>query len=181
MDVLHRKPAFRSLQGAPAGDLCLRIVGTAREGQMVRLTSRKCTIGSAKGCSLRLRAAGVRPMHCLVLRGSRGTVVRSWAPNTRLNGHTFCDATLVEGDRLKVGSIEFEVVAQCALVQSAGDSGPQSTEVSKLSSATQQVQVLRRRARTLIGAVRDLQAEVVRLSHCEKSESNRTNDLQHGI
>ncbi len=194
MEVLNRKPAFRLLQGAPAGELCLRIVGTASDGRIVRITTPKCTIGSAKGCSLRLRAAGVRPMHCLVLCGSRGTVARAWAPNTQLNGHDFTDAPLVGGDRLKIGPIELEVVVENPKdhVDSQTAGVQRATAGSRRSNRSEQVQALRRRVRKLIGAMRGLQEEVERLrglaevqvdeprQELEKYKPLRTNDLQHG-
>ena len=77
---------------------------------MIRLSSPKCTIGSAEGCTLRLRCVGVKPLDCVIFRGSHGTVVRSWSTNNRLNGQDFVDAPLVAGDRLKVGPIELEVL-----------------------------------------------------------------------
>ncbi len=41
-------------------------------------------------------------------------VVRSWHPDTRLNGRPFADARLAAGDRLRVGPIEFEVLGPAA-------------------------------------------------------------------
>lgn len=93
-----------------AEDLVLKVRGSSRDGQVLRLKSPKCTIGSGSRCTLRLRARGVRPIHCLVVRGSSSTVVRRWSPDTRLNGRTFTDAELVRGDRLSVGTIELEVL-----------------------------------------------------------------------
>ncbi len=77
----------------------------------MKLTAAKCAVGSAKGCTLRLRARGVRPVHLLILRGATGAVARAWAPETRLNGEPFRDARLEAGDRLSVGPVEFEVLA----------------------------------------------------------------------
>jgi chromosome segregation ATPase len=111
MVLVASKERSRFTQGSPPGDLCLRVVGSARDGQVVRLTAAKCAIGSAEGCTLRLRARGVRPVHCLVLRGANGTVARSWAPNTQINGEPFRDAVLEAGDRLTIGPVEFEVLA----------------------------------------------------------------------
>ena len=99
-----------SLLDTGSGDLVFRVCGSSRHGQIVRLRSAKCTIGSARQCTLRLRARGVGPVHCLVLRGAGGTVVRRWSPDTRLNGRTFGDARLVPGDRLGIGTIELEVI-----------------------------------------------------------------------
>jgi chromosome segregation ATPase len=93
------------------GDLVLRIRGTSRDGQVLRLRARKCTIGSGQQCILRLNARHVAPLHCLILRGGHGTVVRSWTADTRLNGKTFSDAMLAPGDRLGIGLLDFEVVA----------------------------------------------------------------------
>jgi len=96
---------------AATGDLVLRVCGTSRHGQIVRLKSDKCSIGSGRQCTLRLRARGVRPLHCLLLRGAGGSVVRRWAPDTRLNGRAFTDADLAPGDRLSIAGIDLEVVA----------------------------------------------------------------------
>ena len=77
---------------------------------MIRLASTKCTIGSDVGCTLRLRAPGVDPLHCLILRGPRQTVIRRWSAATRLNDREFVDAPLNVGDRLGIGPLELEVV-----------------------------------------------------------------------
>jgi hypothetical protein len=95
-------------------ELTLRVVGTEHDGRILRIKSAKCTIGSAQGCTLRLRAPGVRGVHCLVLRGAGGLAVRNWSPDTRLNGRTFTDALLTNGDRLTVGPLEFEILTSVA-------------------------------------------------------------------
>ncbi len=88
----------------------LRILGTNRDGQIVRIGANKCTIGSGPHCTVRLRAGGIYPLHCLILRGAEKTVVRRWAPDTLLNGRTFTDSELRPGDRLSIGRIELEVL-----------------------------------------------------------------------
>jgi hypothetical protein len=103
-------PARRSLADAAAGDLVLRVFGFSRNGQIVRLRATKCTIGSGPQCTLRLRAPGVAPLHCLLLRGPAGTVARCWSADTRLNHRAFTDAAVVPGDRLEVGPIELEIL-----------------------------------------------------------------------
>jgi hypothetical protein len=110
MVIIASKDRSSRVQGSPPGDLRLQVVGSARDGQIVELAAAKCAIGSAAGCTLRLRARGVRPVHCLILRGANGTVARSWAPNTRINGQPFRDALLEAGDRLSIGPVEFEVL-----------------------------------------------------------------------
>ncbi len=103
-------PADATLPDVATGDLVFRIVGTSRSGQIIRLRSKKCTIGSSAGCTLRLVARGIRPVHCLILRGESSTVVRCWAPETRLNGGAFTDAPISTGDRLCLGPIELEIL-----------------------------------------------------------------------
>ena len=102
--------SLSAMLGNPSKDLVLRIRNTIHEGRLVRLSAGKCTIGSARDCTLRLRADGVAPTHCLILRGRRHTVVRRWAEDTRLNDRSFDDARLEVGDRLGIGPLELEVV-----------------------------------------------------------------------
>jgi hypothetical protein len=99
-----------SILDADVEDLVLRICNSARRGQIVRLRSRKCTIGSGPRCTLRLRARGVQPLHCLILRGAPGAAIRCYASDTRLNGRAFDDARLAPGDRLSIGPLDFEVL-----------------------------------------------------------------------
>jgi hypothetical protein len=47
----------------------------------------------------------------LILRGPNATIIRRWSPDTRLNGRSFTEAPLSAGDRLNIGSLEFEIVA----------------------------------------------------------------------
>jgi hypothetical protein len=91
--------------------LHLRLSGSSRDGQSFRLSAAKCTIGSASGCTLRLRAPGVLPLHCLILRGPCGVVARAVAADSRLNGVPFHDARLKPSDRLSFGPIEFVIEA----------------------------------------------------------------------
>ncbi len=100
-----------SLFGATDGYLTLRVCSREHRGRVVRLASQKCTIGSGPQCTLRLRGRGIRPLHCLILRGESGTYIRRWSPDTSLNGRGFNVARLKPGDRLHVAAIEFEVLS----------------------------------------------------------------------
>jgi len=99
-----------SLLGAVPGELVLRMTVGPQAGRVVRLSAAKCSIGSAPHCTLRLRGAGIEPVHCVILRGAKQTVARRWSHDTRLNDRTFDDATLRGGDRLSLGPVEFQVV-----------------------------------------------------------------------
>ena len=130
-----------SLLGTPPGELALRVCGGKLDGRVVRLSSPKCTIGSGRRCTLKLRQKDGWPLNCLILRGAIGSVVRRWSPDTRLNGRAFTDAPLCQGDRLSCGSVEFEVL------------GNISTR-NGLSQHQEAVRHLRCRARRMIDGLR---------------------------
>src|SRR5688500_4214631 len=98
------------LPAATQAELTLCVCGTPQNGRLVRLRGANCTVGSDNQCTLRLRAAGVSPLHCLILRGNDRTIVRSLSGVTRINGQDISEANLELGDRLMIGTIEFEVV-----------------------------------------------------------------------
>lgn len=100
----------RASSSPSAGHLALRIGSPPRTGQIVRLAARKILVGSAPHCQLRLRAPGVLPVHCLLLRGPQGLFARCLARDTRHNGWPFQDALLNDGDCLSIGPIELEIV-----------------------------------------------------------------------
>lgn len=104
------KPASRLL-GKSTSPLVLKIEGTERDGQIIRIHAPKCLIGSSSDCQLRLIAADVQPKHCVIYRGPSGMIVKSWTRDTRVNGDTISEAWLRVGDRLSLGSLSFEVLA----------------------------------------------------------------------
>ncbi len=178
VDVANEQP-FDLVQGRAASDLCLRVVGSSRDGQLIRLAAAKCTIGSSRRCTLRLSGAGVRPVHCLILRGSRGTVIRSCGAGTLLNGATFADAPLGPGDRLSIGRIELEVLASKLRSREAGSPGtansPALTTQLFERRFRDQVRISRARTRMLLDAVRTLRAEVARLYTLSIGETSQQN------
>ena len=92
------------------GKLTLRVHGRGHEPRLVRIQAAKCTVGSAAGCTLRLRSAGVAPLACWILRGKCGAVVRRMHGAATLNGGALEEAPLQAGDRLRIGAVELEVV-----------------------------------------------------------------------
>jgi hypothetical protein len=67
-------------------------------------------------------------VHCLILRGEQGTVIRRWSPHTRLNGATFTDALLQPGDRLSIGPVELDVI-------STGQTVAENSQTSEVAAA----------------------------------------------
>lgn len=122
-------PAAQTPAIAP---LRLRFRGGQHDGQVVRINSNKCTIGSAPNATLRLACPGVHPIHCLIMNGSGGTAIRSMSPDTLLNGETFDDAQLQAGDVLSAGPLQLEVVPQ----ESASDSAPAPAPAPAPATAT---------------------------------------------
>lgn len=102
-----------SAQTAPEvtlGKLTLRVRGPAGVVQTVVLTAECCRIGSGEGCTLRLRAPGIRDVHCVISRGPKRTVVRGLTKEAWLNGAVFFESPLVVGDCLRVGTLEIDVL-----------------------------------------------------------------------
>jgi len=156
--------------------LVLRVCGTSRHGEIVRLQSPKCTIGSDRRCTLRLDIPGVHPVHCLIVQGRRRAVVRRWGPDTCLNGSTFSDAELTPGDRLGIGPVEMEVLDTNVL-----PSPPQSPESRAIQDSPTSVNISRRlnlanhqgrrRARQLIQQLRQARDELARLRERSSEEA----------
>src|SRR5690348_8206249 len=93
--VAERCPGSRLLSSA--GEMKLRVHAPKHEPREVRIRSPKCTIGSAAGCTLRLRARGVGGLHCWILRGPQGSVIRRIHGSTTLNGAQFDEAPVKIG------------------------------------------------------------------------------------
>ncbi len=116
LQTIFDKRRPQGLLGSPHDELRLRVRGPRCEGQLVAVRVPKCTIGSSESCNFPLNGPGIYPVHCLILRGQRGAVVRCLAPGTTLNGMQVQDATLFTGDRLRIGPYELEVLLTVANV-----------------------------------------------------------------
>jgi chromosome segregation ATPase len=168
--VVAEKRSSQLVQGQGTRDLWLRVVGSRRDGQIIRLTAPKCTIGSADGCTLRLRAAGVRAVQCLVLRGARGTVARSCHASTRLNGRAFSDAAVVAGDRLQIGPITLEVVDPPSRAQPPDAATVEPSPSPGEQSSRDVARVGRERTRKFIHAVRTMRSELATFQRQSEQE-----------
>lgn len=145
------KPSLRKsrLLGSPPAPLRMRVLGGEHDGRLIEIASPKCTIGSARGCTLRLRASGVRPLHCWILRGKGGTLVRRYAPDAQLNGRGFIDRFLTAGDTLQVGPIRLNIL-ECpaaAAEEPEAESVVASAEFRLLEHSTQESAASLARAR----------------------------------
>ena len=173
-------PSNRSrtgLLGGATSDLTLRICGTQYDGQVIRIAGTKCSIGAGTGCTLRLRAKGVDPLHCVILRGQSKTIVRQWSPNTRLNGRTFSDEQLRVGDRLAIGPIELEVLEDTprpAAIESGDTRGDRQND-ERLREARR---LNRRRVRDLAGELRSARQRVEELQDTVQQQGSEHQQLE---
>jgi chromosome segregation ATPase len=81
-----------------------------QKGARVPLRLPVTVIGSGPGCDVRLTAAGVGPVHCVVVVTPAGPAVRSLFPGaTRVNGRPTAAALLSHDDELAVGPCVFRL------------------------------------------------------------------------
>jgi len=108
---LGKPGATSSMLGGTTGEFLLKVTAGSQIGRLVRLSSAKCTIGSAGYCTLRIHGAEIEPVQCVVLHGPQKSIIRRWAGSMLLNDRSFDDAPLKTGDRLAFGSVEFQVMS----------------------------------------------------------------------
>jgi chromosome segregation ATPase len=94
----------------PTGELVVhngRLSG-ARKALGAALT----LVGRAEGCEVRLNVEGVLPIHCAVVHGPDGLVLRALpGALTLLNGEPVAEGPLRDGDVIAVGPFQFRVTA----------------------------------------------------------------------
>lgn len=150
-NVAPRSKHDSRLLGKSTSALVLKIEGTERDGQIIRVHAPKCLIGSSANCQLRLIAADVQPKHCVIYRGASGMLVKSWTRDTRVNGDTISEAWLRIGDRLSLGSLSFEVLED----QQSETASPSQTQPNLSKSQRKLRKKSNRRIRNLLNFVRE--------------------------
>lgn len=88
----------------------LRLHGGTEDERLIAIPPGKHSVGSGPRCQIRLDAAGVAAMECLLVRDAAGLRVRRWSDKTLVNGQPLEEANLVAGDLLTVGPVEIEIV-----------------------------------------------------------------------
>jgi chromosome segregation ATPase len=131
-------------------------------------------VGTAPGCELGIEAAGVAPVHCVIVRGSDAFHVRNCAGRlgTRVNGFPIQESPLSDQDQLQIGPFVLEVRIPAGYFQVAGDAGDagdagnaqvRERQLLRLQRSrrhlTQLALGLRRRVVTLRASSRPVQAE----------------------
>ncbi len=154
-------PSPSPLLGQVDGVLTLKVRSSEYRGRVLRIRAPKCTIGSHPSCTLRLRAEGVRSVHCVILRGREGTFIRRWAGDTCLNGARFADTRLQAGDRLNIGPIELEVLEATCPPDDAAPIRPAAAATGQqVSDLTAELESLRRQANETESRADDAQTDL---------------------
>ncbi len=91
----------------------LKVVGGKQDGKLIPLTSKKFVIGREQDCHLRPNSDSVSRHHCVISLDDFSVQVRDLGSS---NGTLVNDVRVLgvqqvkSGDRLKIGSLEFEIV-----------------------------------------------------------------------
>jgi hypothetical protein len=83
------------------------------EGQptrRLRLAGARYTLGSGVGCSIRLEDASLRSLHAVLMRDHERILVRAYSVPFQINNVRTNEGILHVGDRLRLGSYEFELL-----------------------------------------------------------------------
>lgn len=93
-------------QNSKPTKLAFALRSKQRADQELVLSKRKSTLGSHKDCTVVLNSDQIQAMHCMVIQGQQGTIVRNFHPDTRINGESFGDAWLNESDSISIGNVD---------------------------------------------------------------------------
>ena len=88
-----------------------RVACPGSSPQRLQLTGDHYTIGTAEGCSIRLRDANVLPLHATLRYSSSRITVEAHTHPVIVNGHAVKHAELNNGDILSLGGYRFELVS----------------------------------------------------------------------
>ena len=174
-----------AVESATTSPLVLGHCNGPKVGEVVQLTRPKCYLGAGSLTANHSAKPNLAGVHCLILRGPERTVVRRWSPAARLNGRPFAEATLSVGDRLQLGGIELEVLADASegtLAQwrvRLGDRD-ESRRMAREAAIGTREEELARRAAALERTEHELQQKTEQLSRLAE-ELNRRQVLLDGL
>jgi chromosome segregation ATPase len=104
-------------------------------------------LGRASGCDLGLVSSDVAPVHCVIVRGTKGWCIRDCSGRrlTRVNGNTFDETVLRDGDIIQIGSFSFQAyLPKTTDLQVSEDTAPEQAVASQA-----ELQKLQRSRRSL--------------------------------
>jgi predicted component of type VI protein secretion system len=114
----------------------LIVLGGKKPGQQIPITVPEFVVGRGEDCQLRPRSDQVSRRHCAILVGEGRVLVRDFGSRngTYVNGEKIeGDRELKSGDRLRVGSLEFEVHLTVSV---AGKKKPKVRSIKEAAART---------------------------------------------
>jgi pSer/pThr/pTyr-binding forkhead associated (FHA) protein len=93
----------------------LKILHGSSAGKIIKLPVPKCIIGRGDDCHLRPQSDAVSRQHCTIITTENEVIVRDMSSRngTYVNGERVGEeAVLLNGDMLRVGPLEFEMVIE---------------------------------------------------------------------
>lgn len=118
-----------TLSEFPTTDLILRVSGGSRDGELIPVNTPKCYLGMEA-----TNEAVSKNPHCVIFRGSRGVVVRSYADQVMFNDSSTSLHWLEKGDTIKLpNAMKFEVV-QLGEVKDIASKATQTDESTGLQT-----------------------------------------------
>lgn len=94
----------------PSDKLRLRIRLSNGQKKILTLTNSKCTIGSQRGCTIRVPAKTASGVECILIRTRDKVIVRNWGAEGTINGSKFEIASLKSGDTLRVAGCAIRIL-----------------------------------------------------------------------
>ena len=145
----------------------LRVRNRRGLDQVIQLEDR-VTIGASTDCSIRLDDAD--PVHCFIVNGAAGTVLRKWQGEVRLNDQPVQDAWLKPGDVVRIGDSEIRLLSEKPQESEFTSSGNETTENAATSLRLQTRQLAKNRVAALVQSLRQSRTELA-------SFRDRSNEL----
>lgn len=108
----------------------LKVIGGKQDGKLIPLTTKKFLIGREQDCHLRPNSDSVSRHHCVITLDDFVAQVRDLGSSngTFLNGVRVLGVQVANsGDRLKIGTLEFEVVCNAKTPVAANSAEPKSS------------------------------------------------------
>ncbi len=111
----------------------LKVIGGKQDGKLIPLTTKKFLIGREQDCHLRPNSDSVSRHHCVISLDDFTVQVRDLGSSngTYLNGVRVIGIQQAKsGDRLKIGTLEFDVVCNSKVPVTAAAATPMSSGTS---------------------------------------------------
>ncbi|MEO9595511.1 MAG: FHA domain-containing protein [Rhodopirellula bahusiensis] len=92
------------------GAIEFRVRSESHPTRRLRLAGARYTLGNGVGCSIRLDDPTLRPLHAVLIRDAHRILIRAYSIPLLINNVRVTEGTLQQGDVLRLGNYEFELV-----------------------------------------------------------------------